>query len=66
MTVSINGEARTLDSDTTVAALVESLGLGAKRVAVEVNQRVIAKADWSDIRLADDDRIEIVQFVGGG
>ena len=40
MTVTVNGEARTLSDGTTVAALIAELGLGNRRVAVEVNRAI--------------------------
>ncbi len=66
MNLSINGEDKTVDADTTVSSLIEQLGLGDKRVAVEINRHVVPRADWSETKLADADQVEIVQFVGGG
>ena len=42
------------------------LGLGDRKVAVELNQAVIEKTEWDSTELARDDRVEIVHFVGGG
>ncbi|HTR51836.1 MAG TPA: sulfur carrier protein ThiS [Kofleriaceae bacterium] len=64
--VVINGETRTVAQGTTVAALVESLGLGDRRVAVERNREVIPRAEHGSTLLAAGDRLEVVTFVGGG
>jgi len=37
-----------------------------RRLAVELNGTVVRKADWPEITLRPDDRVEIVHFVGGG
>lgn len=66
MTIVLNGAARDLPDGATVAGLVEVLGLARLRVAVEVNGRVVRRAEWPDARLAEHDRVEVVQFVGGG
>lgn len=66
MTIVLNGAARDLPEGATVAGLVEVLGLARLRVAVEVNGRVVRRAEWLGARLAEHDRVEVVQFVGGG
>jgi sulfur carrier protein len=64
--IQLNGEPYTLNEDTRVGALVERLKLKRGRVAVEINHTVIAKADWDRIELRAGDKVEIVNFVGGG
>jgi len=66
MDVSVNGEARTVDQGTTVAALLEQLDITKGRIAVELNREIVPRAEHADTRLAPGDRIEIVTFVGGG
>lgn len=66
MQVWINGEAREVPEGTTLAALLEVLRVGGKGVAVEVNAEVVRRALHADHRLAPQDRVEIVTFVGGG
>jgi sulfur carrier protein len=66
MKVRVNGRDTDVRSGATVAELIESLGLGAKRVAVELNRDVVARDDWPRTTLCDSDQLEVVQFVGGG
>ena len=66
MTVTVNGETRTLSDGTTVAALVAELGLRDRRVAVEVNRDIVPRQRYSEQELRSGDVVEIVQFVGGG
>jgi len=66
MRVVVNGEARELPERVTVAQLIDQLGLGARRIAVEVNRDVLPRGAYADHRLTEGDQVEIVQFIGGG
>lgn len=66
MKLLINGEERELTDIATVQDLVVELGLGDRRVAVEVNQRIVKRGTYTDHALSEGDVIEIVHFVGGG
>ena len=65
MTLTINGEPRSTDAPT-LAALIESLGMKADRVAVELNLEIVPRAQWPATSLREGDKLEIVHFVGGG
>ena len=65
MRLIINGD--NIDSDAgTVKELLDELKIVSGRVAVEVNLSIIKKAEYESCRLKDGDRIEVVNFVGGG
>jgi sulfur carrier protein len=64
--VRVNGEERVLNSAMSVADLLEELGLPISRVAVEFNREILPKPGYADTLLREGDRLEIVQFVGGG
>jgi len=64
--ITVNGEAHAVAPGTTVDGLLDQLGMPRERVAVEVNRRVVRKAEWAAAELAAGDRLEIVHFVGGG
>jgi thiamine biosynthesis protein ThiS len=69
MKFQINGEERSFsDAATpfTLVALVESLGMKADRVAVELNHEIVPRDRWYETHLHEGDRLEIVHFVGGG
>ena len=66
MRLRINGEDKDVADGITVAELVASLGLSGRRLAVEHNREVLPSSNWQTARLADDDVLEIVHFVGGG
>ncbi len=64
--ITVNGQSREFDAPTTVAALLDTLALTGKRVAVERNGEIVPKSRHSETGLADGDRLEIVVAVGGG
>ena len=64
--VVINGQPRSVKEGTTVGALIDELGLGNRRVAVERNREVVPRARHATTALAAGDHVEIVTFVGGG
>jgi thiamine biosynthesis protein ThiS len=66
MQLIVNGEVRRVQAALTVADLVTELGLDRRKVAVERNLEIVPRSLHETVRLADGDRIEIVQFVGGG
>ena len=66
MRVYVNGESRELSGPISLAELITQLDLPPARIAVELNRAVVRRTDWSATTLRDDDRIEVVHFVGGG
>ncbi len=66
MRLVINGEEKELAGVSTLASLVEQLGLKADRLAIELNRDIVPRGKWSDTALKEGDRLELVHFVGGG
>ena len=66
MKVQINGESRDFDGSLALSSLVEQLGMKADRVAVELNRDIVPRVKWAETQINEGDRLEIVQFVGGG
>ena len=66
MTITLNGEPFQLDSPMSVAALLAKLDIDPRRVAVEHNLTIIKRQTYPDIVIGEGDRLEIVNFVGGG
>lgn len=65
MRIQVNGEDRQIAA-TTVQGLVEELGFDIRKVAVERNLAIVPRSLHAETVLAEGDRIELVQFVGGG
>lgn len=66
MNVLLNGESRELPDQVTLQWLIDELGLGGKRLAVEVNEDIVPRSQHGDFRLNDGDRVEVVHAIGGG
>ena len=62
----MNGDQKDFDSAISLADLITQLDLPATRIAIELNREVVRRSDWGSTMLKDEDRIEIVHFVGGG
>lgn len=66
MDITINGEMRRLEGPLTLSALLETLEIEPRKIAIERNLEIVPKSLYGETALSDGDRIEIVQFVGGG
>ena len=64
--IQVNGETREFSQGLTIDSLISTLGLEPTRVAIELNHNVVRRNDWQATLLRDEDRVEIVHFVGGG
>jgi sulfur carrier protein len=61
----VNGETETVEA-MTVLRYLEIIAIDPRRVAVELNLDILPKEDYGQTLLSEGDRLEIVQFVGGG
>jgi thiamine biosynthesis protein ThiS len=64
--ITLNGDPFEAAGPLTVSQLLAHLGIDSRRVAVEHNEVVLKRATFDSTILADGDRVEIVNFVGGG
>jgi thiamine biosynthesis protein ThiS len=66
MKIKINGEAQDIPEGLNVTAMLEHLGMGNKRVAIERNLDILPRTEWNATPVQANDSFEIVHFVGGG
>lgn len=66
MEIIVNGQARRVDPETTLATLVEQLGVQPSTIAVEVNRQLVPRVAHAEYQLREGDRLEVVTLVGGG
>ena len=66
MKVFVNGEQKDFSAGISLAELIDDLDLPVARIAIELNREVVRRSEWGSTMLKDEDRIEIVHFVGGG
>ncbi|MFN2441335.1 MAG: sulfur carrier protein ThiS [Thermoanaerobaculia bacterium] len=64
--VQVNGADREVPAEVTVHELVKLLGFEEELVAVELNQELVRRTELASRSVSAGDRIEIVEFVGGG
>jgi sulfur carrier protein len=66
MMITLNGDRFELDKPMSVNALLAKLDIDPRRVAVEHNLTIIRRQRFPEVVVHDGDRVEIVNFVGGG
>ena len=64
--IKVNGKIKTTFENTRLSDLIKSLKIPIKKVAIELNQEILDKKKLSRIRIKENDKIEIVHFIGGG
>jgi len=64
--VKINGIEKQIPKNTTIKDLLSSLGVLEKTMAVAVNMKIVKKDEWDKFVLNDKDKVEALNFVGGG
>ena len=66
MRIFVNGQERELPGPQTISTLLEQAGLAGRPLAVEVNLEIIPRGRHACHLLADGDRVELIQAIGGG
>ena len=66
MQVFVNGDALEIEAGASVQDLVKKLTDDPRGVAIELNREIVPKSKHAETRLDEGDRLEVVQFVGGG
>ena len=67
VTLAVNGDSREVPRGTTLAALLDSLGLDPRMIVVEHNREILRdRSRFDTLELHDGDSLELVHFVGGG
>ena len=66
MLIQVNGRPREAEDSLNLRDLIASLDLKPEQIAIELNHTVIRRMHWQSTILREDDKVEIVHFVGGG
>ena len=66
MTVIVNGNERSIDEGATLLALLKVLELEGKVMAAAVNMEIVKQDAWDKHVLNEGDKLELLDFVGGG
>jgi len=66
LNVMLNGEPRRVAAGSSIAAMLDGLGIDPRKVAVERNLEIVPRSTLGEVEVRDGDAFEIVHFVGGG
>tara|TARA_B110000483_G_C17778978_1_gene382831 strand:- start:73 stop:423 length:351 start_codon:yes stop_codon:yes gene_type:complete len=66
ITVRINGEIKLIERSQTIGFLLKQLNLSKNNIAIEVNREIVSRSNYTNHIIMDKDKIEIVNFIGGG
>ncbi len=66
MFITVNGKKKELITALTVAEYLEENGYVTSQIAVELNEEILPKAEYSTVELQENDVMEVVSFMGGG
>lgn len=66
MNIIINGESKFFEENNSLQLIIESLEIEDKVMAVAVNMEIVKKENWKEFIPKENDKIELLQFVGGG
>ena len=64
--IKINGEIKTIIENSKLSELLNHLKIPLNKVAIELNEEIIDKKKINKIKLNNNDKVEIVHFIGGG
>ena len=64
--INLNGKTLSLNKGTSVYKVIKNIKLQPNKIAIELNRKIINKKNMNKIFLKNKDKIEIVQFIGGG
>ncbi|MFY9074318.1 thiamine biosynthesis protein ThiS [Malaciobacter mytili] len=66
MQIIVNGENREFNDEITLQEVITTLQIEDKVMAAAVNMQIVKKEKWGSFRLSNEDKLELLQFVGGG
>ncbi|MBI1864500.1 MAG: sulfur carrier protein ThiS [Nitrospirae bacterium] len=66
MMISLNGQKETCDDGATIASLLQNRNIRPEMVSVEVNDTIVERGRYDQVRLEEGDSVELLYFMGGG
>ncbi len=64
--IQLNGDSYEIINGTNLNELLNKLKIQKNKVAIEVNGEIVEKNKYPNLILNNNDKVEIVQFIGGG
>ena len=62
----INGNSKLVDNNIKLNDLLKCLKIDTKGIAIEINKEIVPKSKYNNVKLCVNDKVEVVQFIGGG
>ncbi|MBT4837547.1 MAG: sulfur carrier protein ThiS [Methylococcales bacterium] len=66
MNIILNGTPKNMSNVFYVKDLITELNLSGKRIAIEINEEIIPRSNYSSQKITDGDTIEVIHAIGGG
>lgn len=66
MTIIVNGEEKNFEEGLSLQNIITNLQVEDKVMAAAVNMEIVKKDEWENYLLKENDKLELLQFVGGG
>lgn len=66
MNIIVNGENKSFSDDSTLQSIIDELKVEEKVMAAAVNMEIVKKDEWNTHTIKESDKLELLQFVGGG
>ena len=66
ISIVVNGKNMSIEKDTNLYELIEFLKINDKVMAAAVNMNIVKKDEWENYKLQEGDKVELLNFVGGG
>jgi sulfur carrier protein len=66
MRLTVNGETKEYERELTLLEMMKKLGISDKVMAAAVNMNIVKQESWETYLLKDEDKVELLDFVGGG
>jgi len=64
--IKVNGKVKVVEKNLKLQRLINNLKIPIKKVAIELNHEILDKKKLTKIKVKQNDKIEIVHFIGGG
>lgn len=66
MLIIVNGENKNVEKDIKLKEIIKNLELEDKVMAIAINMEIVKKEEWNNLIIKENDKLELLQFVGGG
>lgn len=66
MNIIVNGEEKNFSENSTLQSVITELKVEEKVMAAAVNMEIVKKDEWNSYVIRENDKLELLQFVGGG